>query len=248
MSAAPDVPAGRFAVHRTATPRPPEDRARVMAGLPFGEVFTDHMARATLDGRGRAGASAGSSPTARSRSTRRPRCCTTARRSSRVSRPSGTPTARCGPSGRRPTPPGSPPPRVGWPCRSCRSTDFVASLEALVRTDAAWVPPGGDGSLYLRPVLFAAEPPARRAGCPARGVPGDRLAGGTRTSPRARSRSRSGSRRTCTARVRAGPGAVKTMGNYAARSLSRTRPRARVRAGLLPGRGDRRATSRSSTG
>ena len=33
---------------------------------------------------------------------------------------------------------------------------FLAAIEALVRTDAAWIP-GGEGSLYLRPFMFATE-------------------------------------------------------------------------------------------
>jgi branched-chain amino acid aminotransferase len=35
--------------------------------------------------------------------------------------------------------------------------DFLASIEALVRTDAAWVPTGEETSLYLRPFMFASE-------------------------------------------------------------------------------------------
>ncbi|QOR69570.1 branched-chain amino acid aminotransferase [Ruania alkalisoli] len=35
--------------------------------------------------------------------------------------------------------------------------DFLASLEALVRTDRAWVPAGAGASLYLRPFMFASE-------------------------------------------------------------------------------------------
>ncbi len=34
---------------------------------------------------------------------------------------------------------------------------FVGALEALVRVDAAWVPSGGEKSLYLRPFMFASE-------------------------------------------------------------------------------------------
>jgi branched-chain amino acid aminotransferase len=34
---------------------------------------------------------------------------------------------------------------------------FVGAIEALVRTDAAWVPAGGEKSLYLRPFMFASE-------------------------------------------------------------------------------------------
>jgi branched-chain amino acid aminotransferase len=49
--------------------------------------------------------------------------------------------------------------------RSCRrlalpvlpEEDFVAAVETLVRTDAAWVPDGEGSSLYLRPFMFADE-------------------------------------------------------------------------------------------
>jgi branched-chain amino acid aminotransferase len=34
---------------------------------------------------------------------------------------------------------------------------FVASIDLLVRTDEAWVPSGGETSLYLRPFMFASE-------------------------------------------------------------------------------------------
>ncbi|NCT90628.1 branched-chain amino acid aminotransferase [Cellulomonas sp. APG4] len=35
--------------------------------------------------------------------------------------------------------------------------DFLGSIEALVRTDAAWVPSGEETSLYLRPFMYASE-------------------------------------------------------------------------------------------
>ena len=35
--------------------------------------------------------------------------------------------------------------------------DFLASIELLVRTDADWVPSGGETSLYLRPFMYASE-------------------------------------------------------------------------------------------
>ncbi len=35
--------------------------------------------------------------------------------------------------------------------------DFVAALDLLVETDQAWVPTGGEKSLYLRPFMFASE-------------------------------------------------------------------------------------------
>ena len=34
---------------------------------------------------------------------------------------------------------------------------FLRAIEELVKTDVEWVPPGGDGSLYLRPFMFACE-------------------------------------------------------------------------------------------
>jgi branched-chain amino acid aminotransferase len=35
--------------------------------------------------------------------------------------------------------------------------DFVGAIEALVSTDAEWVPAGGERSLYIRPFMFASE-------------------------------------------------------------------------------------------
>jgi branched-chain amino acid aminotransferase len=35
--------------------------------------------------------------------------------------------------------------------------DFVAAVDALVEVDHAWVPEGGEASLYLRPFMFASE-------------------------------------------------------------------------------------------
>ncbi|MBT0995390.1 branched-chain amino acid aminotransferase [Cellulomonas sp. DKR-3] len=35
--------------------------------------------------------------------------------------------------------------------------DFLGAIEALVRTDAAWVPAGEEKSLYLRPFMYASE-------------------------------------------------------------------------------------------
>ena len=36
--------------------------------------------------------------------------------------------------------------------------DFLGAIEALVRTDLAWVPSGEETSLYLRPFMYASEP------------------------------------------------------------------------------------------
>ncbi|MBA3529643.1 MAG: branched-chain amino acid aminotransferase [Propionibacteriaceae bacterium] len=35
--------------------------------------------------------------------------------------------------------------------------DFLGSIDSLIRADAAWVPTGGEQSLYLRPFMFASE-------------------------------------------------------------------------------------------
>ena len=53
-------------------------------------------------------------------------------------------------------------PPNAWPCRCCEPEDFLASIDALVAADAAWVPTAGHGadreqSLYLRPFMFASE-------------------------------------------------------------------------------------------
>ena len=45
--------------------------------------------------------------------------------------------------------------RLAMPVLS--ETAFLASIEALIKADAAWVP-DGDGSLYIRPFMFASEP------------------------------------------------------------------------------------------
>src|ERR1044072_1273175 len=34
---------------------------------------------------------------------------------------------------------------------------FLESVRALVRTDIGWIPPSEEGSLYLRPFMFASE-------------------------------------------------------------------------------------------
>jgi branched-chain amino acid aminotransferase len=45
--------------------------------------------------------------------------------------------------------------RMGLPV--LEAEDFLGSVEALVRADLAWVPLGGEQSLYLRPFMFASE-------------------------------------------------------------------------------------------
>ena len=93
----------------------------------------------------------------RSRWTRPPTSCTTARRSSRASRRTGRPTARSRRSVRTPTPAASSarPRRLAMP--ELPEELFLASIEALVDQDATWVPDDREKSLYLRPFMFATE-------------------------------------------------------------------------------------------
>ena len=82
--------------------------------------------------------------------------CTTRRKSSKGSRPIAPPTAARPCSGRRRMPGASRSRPSGWPCRSCRRTLFLEACDRLVNIDRAWIP-DGDGSLYLRPFMFANE-------------------------------------------------------------------------------------------
>ena len=65
----------------------------------------------------------------------------------------------------------------GWRCRSCRRPAFLDSLRQLIEIDREWIPTADDGSLYLRPFMFASE--VFLGVRPANGVPlrGDRVAG-----------------------------------------------------------------------
>ena len=90
-----DAIAGRFPLTANPSPVAEDERAVVLANLHFGDYFTDHMAHARwteAEGWGDA-----LSLMATSACPRRPPYSTTARRSSRASRPTGTMTARCGP-------------------------------------------------------------------------------------------------------------------------------------------------------
>ena len=151
-----DVLAGRFPLTANPSPVAEDERAAVLAGLHFGDFFTDHMAHARWrqgEGWGDYGVvpygSLSLSPAAAvlhygqeifegikayrhkdgSVWTFRPRYN----------------AARLNASARR----------MALP--ELAEEDFVASLVDLVRADAAWVPSGEGESLYLRPFAFASE-------------------------------------------------------------------------------------------
>ena len=108
-----------FTLARNANPASDEVRADILRDPGFGRFHTDHMVSIDYtEGKGWHDAR-GACRTARSSSTRRRSCCTTRRRSSRGSRPTAGPTDRSCRSGRRPTPPGCVPRRVGWPSPNC---------------------------------------------------------------------------------------------------------------------------------
>ena len=79
---------------------------------------------------------------------------------------------------------------------------------------------GGGEEPLPAPVHVRLRDLPRRPALPARHLPGDRLAGGRRTSPGGSSRSRSGSAEDYTRAGRGGTGAAKSGGNYAARLLA----------------------------
>ena len=151
-----DALAGRFPLTANPSPVAEDERAAVLAGLHFGDFFTDHMAHARWrqgEGWGDYGVvpygSLSLSPAAAvlhygqeifegltayrhedgSVWTFRPRYN----------------AARLNASARR----------MALP--ELAEEDFVASLVDLVRADAAWVPSGEGESLYLRPFAFASE-------------------------------------------------------------------------------------------
>ena len=152
-----DISVTRSARPRTSTRSPTSRLARdPRATRGSAALHRPHVHRG-VDARTPAGTTPGSRRTARSRSTPRPRCCTTRRRSSRGSRPTGTPTARCGRSAPRPTPPGWPAPPGGSRCPELPVEDFVATVDALVSRRALGPRRAGEKSLYLRPFMFASE-------------------------------------------------------------------------------------------
>ncbi len=156
MSASSAISNGPFRVHRSAEPRPPHVRARLMTAPRFGEVFTDHMARAVWT------EEAGWSehriepygPLALDPATavlhygqeifEGLKAYRHDDGSVWTFRPDANAERFAG-SARRMALPELP------------VEDFLASVAALVRVDEAWVPDGADASLYLRPFMFASE-------------------------------------------------------------------------------------------
>ena len=135
---------------------PPTSAPSCSSNPGFGRVFTDHMVTIRYQrGRGLA-RRPDRAARRRSRSIRPPRCCTTRRRSSRGSRPTAPPTAarRC--SARTRTPAASSSRPSGSPCRSCPRSCSSRPCDQLVTLDRDWIP-DGDGSLYIRPFMFANE-------------------------------------------------------------------------------------------
>ena len=145
-----------FAVTRNPTPAPDADRARLMDSPPFGTVFTDHMAKATWT-LGRGWSDHRVEPF--SDLTLHPAALVLhygqqvfeglkayrwADGSLHLFRPE-TNAARFAKSARRLALPELP------------AEDFLASIEALLRVDAPWVPGAPETSLYLRPTLIGTE-------------------------------------------------------------------------------------------
>ena len=130
-------------------------RASMLEDPGFGRVFTDHMATIRWTWTA-AGIRERSGPARLSCSTRRAPCCTTPRRSSRGSRPTasrdgGVVLFRPEQNARRFQASAE---RLAMPVLP--EAAFLRAIEELVRVDVDWVP-GGDGSLYLRPFMFASE-------------------------------------------------------------------------------------------
>ena len=146
----------RFPVRRNPSPASPQRRAEVMANPGFGKYFTDHMARAVWkqDGGWQDSEIIPFGPISM-----HPAAAVLhyaqeifegmkAYRHADGSIWSFRPEAngeRFARSARRLALPELPVP------------DFIASVEALVSADQAWVPDDGEHSLYLRPFMFASE-------------------------------------------------------------------------------------------
>ena len=144
---------------RDPHPRPPRRRhaARDLAAPGFGKYFTDHMVAIhwTED---RAGTMRRCCPTARSSWTRRRWCCTTARRSSRGSRPTASPTASIASFRPEATPRGCAVGRAAGDAASCPTSCSSPRSRSCSTSTASGCPPaGGEESMYLRPFMFATE-------------------------------------------------------------------------------------------
>jgi len=156
MTASQPVVDGTFAVHRTTSPRPQAERERLMLAPRFGEVFTDHMARAVWTAEGGWGERRieAYAPLDLDPATavlhygqeifEGLKAYRHADGSVWTFRPEVN-AARFAASARR----------MALPELSTQ--DFLASIRALVEVDEAWVPSGEDSSLYLRPLMFASE-------------------------------------------------------------------------------------------
>ena len=146
-----------FAVNPSPTPMPAPERAAVLRNPGFGKVFTDHMVRVTwttADGWHDAVVTAYGplqlDPSAAvlhygQEVFEGMKAYRHADGSVWTFRPEVN-AARFAGSARR----------LALPVLD--ETDFVESLRQLVQVDQGWVPPaGGEGSLYLRPFMFASE-------------------------------------------------------------------------------------------
>ena len=197
--------------------RTPAERDAILAGdLGFGRYFTDHMvaiqwdqARGWHDAQVRA-----YGPLSLDRL---PPCCTTARRSSRGSRPTGMPMARSGRSARCQR--RAPATLGGAPDPAATAGGRVHRIVAPAGRGRPCVGAVGAGEQPVLPALhdrhrsLLGVRPARRR------VLRHRQPGWARISPRAWRRSRSGCPRTTPAPPRAAPARAKCGGNYAASLL-----------------------------
>lgn len=162
MSSTTDTPqtstdaAGAFVVHPSAAPATDEVRTAALAAPKFGTVFTDHMARISWsqqagwhDRRVEAYGPLQLDP-----------ACAVLHYAQEIFEGlkayrhadgsvwtfrAGANAARFASSARRLALPVLP------------EQDFLAAIEALVRTDVDWVPSGDEMSLYLRPFMYASE-------------------------------------------------------------------------------------------
>ena len=103
---------------------------------------------------------------------------------------------------------------TAWRCRSCRRRCSSNSVRELVRADRDWIPASEDGSLYLRPFMFASEALPRHAAVDAVHLCRHRLFGRRLFQGRAE-RVALGDARIFRA-APGGTGAAKCGGNYAA--------------------------------
>ncbi|MFP5335281.1 MAG: branched-chain amino acid aminotransferase [Actinomycetes bacterium] len=145
-----------FELHRNPSPRPDGEREAVLAAPGFGKHFTDHMARArwTAEGGWSDARVEAYGPLQLDPSTavlhyaqeifEGLKAYRHADGSVWAFRPEAN-AARFARSARRLALPELP------------VDAFLASIEALVAADEAWVPSGGETSLYLRPFMFASE-------------------------------------------------------------------------------------------